>query len=85
MGLLLGEIAVFRIPASPLMAGLWLPATMDYIYVWDITSSDPLLIETLVGGTGGFTSITFSSPPPSSHHPLPNQLSSGKLVASQPT
>jgi WD40 repeat protein len=37
-------------------------AIMNYIYVWDITSSDPILIETFVGGTGDFTSLTFSSP-----------------------
>jgi WD40 repeat protein len=37
-------------------------ATWDYIYVWDITGSDPLLIETFVGGTGEFNSITFFSP-----------------------
>jgi WD40 repeat protein len=37
-------------------------ATIYYIYVWDITSSDPLLIETFVGGSDYFTSITFSSP-----------------------
>ena len=37
-------------------------ATWEYIYVWDITSPDPLLIETFVGGTGIFTSLTFSSP-----------------------
>jgi WD40 repeat protein len=36
-------------------------AATHYIYVWDITSSDPLLIET-IQGPGTFSSITFSSP-----------------------
>jgi WD40 repeat protein len=37
-------------------------AAMNYIYVWDITGSDPLLVETFVGDNGNFTSLTFSSP-----------------------
>ena len=32
------------------------------IYVWDITSSDPHLVETLIGHTEDITSLTFSSP-----------------------
>ena len=31
------------------------------IYIWDITSSNPCLIETLVGHTASITSLTFSS------------------------
>jgi len=34
----------------------------DNIYVWDITGSDPHLVETFIGHTSGITSITFSSP-----------------------
>jgi len=37
-------------------------ATDDIAYVWDITSSDPYLIETLIGHTEDITSLTFSSP-----------------------
>jgi len=32
------------------------------IYIWDITSSDPHLIETLIGHTNKITSLAFSSP-----------------------
>ena len=32
-----------------------------FIYIWDITSSDPHLIGTFIGHTGPVTSITFSS------------------------
>jgi WD40 repeat protein len=32
------------------------------IYVWDITGSDPLLIETFTGHTNNILSLTFSSP-----------------------
>ena len=31
------------------------------IYIWDITGSDPCLVETLTGHTGDITSLTFSS------------------------
>jgi WD40 repeat protein len=37
-------------------------ATGSFVYVWDITSPDPLLVETLVGDNGSFSSLTFSSP-----------------------
>ena len=37
-------------------------STGDTIYVWDIASPDPHLIETLVGHTNDITSIVFSSP-----------------------
>ena len=37
-------------------------AAGEIIYVWDIASSDPCLIETLLGHTKDVTSIAFSSP-----------------------
>jgi WD40 repeat protein len=37
-------------------------ATESFIYVWDITGSDPLLVEAFIGDTGSFSSLTFSSP-----------------------
>ena len=37
-------------------------ALNDTVYVWDITSSNPCIIETFVGHTGNITSLTFSSP-----------------------
>jgi WD40 repeat protein len=37
-------------------------ATGSFVYVWDITGPDPLLVETLVGDNGSFSSLTFSSP-----------------------
>ena len=36
-------------------------ATRSFIYVWDITGSDPLLVETFIGDNGSFSSLTFSS------------------------
>ena len=42
---------------SKLVAG----ASGNIVYVWDITSSEPCLIETCVGHTGTITSLTFSS------------------------
>jgi WD40 repeat protein len=35
-------------------------AADEIIYVWDITSSDPCLVETFVGHTGDIISLTFS-------------------------
>ena len=32
------------------------------VYIWNITGSDPCLVETLVGHTGGITTLVFSSP-----------------------
>ena len=32
------------------------------VYVWDITESDPCIIETFIGHTGHITSLAFSSP-----------------------
>ena len=32
------------------------------VYIWDITSSDPHLVGTFIGHTGGITSLVFSSP-----------------------
>jgi len=32
------------------------------VYIWDITSSDPYLVETFIGHTDDITSLTFSSP-----------------------
>jgi WD40 repeat protein len=37
-------------------------AAGEIIYIWDITGSDPCLIETFVGHTEGVTSLAFSSP-----------------------
>lgn len=37
-------------------------AAGEIIYVWDITSSEPCLVETLVGHTKDITSLAFSSP-----------------------
>ena len=37
-------------------------ATGSFVYVWDITGPDPLLVETLAGDNGTFSSFTFSSP-----------------------
>ena len=37
-------------------------ATSNTICVWDITSSDPYIIETFIGHTGYITSLAFSSP-----------------------
>ena len=37
-------------------------ASGSIIYVWDITSSDPHLVETFVGHTKNITSLSFSSP-----------------------
>ena len=37
-------------------------AADDIAYVWDITSSEPYLVETFTGHTGTITSLIFSSP-----------------------
>jgi len=37
-------------------------ASSHTMYVWDITTPDPHLIETFIGHTGDITSITFASP-----------------------
>ena len=37
-------------------------AAHNIIYVWDITSLDPHIIETFIGHTGEITSLAFSSP-----------------------
>ena len=37
-------------------------AAAHNIYIWDITSPDPYLVETFIGHTTGITSLTFSSP-----------------------
>ena len=37
-------------------------AVYNTAYVWDITSSNPHLVETLIGHTGGICSLAFSSP-----------------------
>jgi len=37
-------------------------ATFHVIYLWDITSSDPCLIQTFIGHSGSVTSLVFSSP-----------------------
>ena len=37
-------------------------AAESVIYVWDITGSDPHLVETFIGHTGHITSLAFSSP-----------------------
>jgi WD40 repeat protein len=44
-------------PNGRLVAG----AAGTTIYVWDITSSDPLLVKTFIGHTSYITSLTFSS------------------------
>ena len=54
-------------------------ATGSYIYVWDITGSDPLLIEIFVGGTGAFGSITFSSPSTLISSSLPQSVEFWKI------
>ena len=35
---------------------------MNFIHIWDITSSDPHLIETIHGGSGYISTLLFSSP-----------------------
>jgi WD40 repeat protein len=42
--------------------GLVAVAGGNTAYIWDITSSDPHLIETFIGHTGDITSLAFSSP-----------------------
>jgi len=42
--------------------GLVAVATGKTIYIWDITSSNPHLVETLIGHTQNIVSLTFSSP-----------------------
>ena len=37
-------------------------AAHDTTYIWDITSSDPHLVETLIGHANSITSLAFSSP-----------------------
>ena len=37
-------------------------AAGDTAYIWDITGSDPHLVETLIGHTSSITSLVFSSP-----------------------
>ena len=37
-------------------------AAGEIIYIWDISSSDPCLVETFFGHTGAVTSLAFSSP-----------------------
>ena len=36
-------------------------AASSTVYIWNITSSDPHLVETFIGHTGSITSLTFSS------------------------
>ena len=45
-------------PNSSLVAA----ATQSTIYIWDITGSDPLLIETIIVHANSITSLIFSSP-----------------------
>jgi len=42
--------------------GLVVVATSKTIYIWDITGSNPHLVETLIGHTQNITSLAFSSP-----------------------
>jgi WD40 repeat protein len=37
-------------------------ATKSFVYVWDITGSNPLLVETFIADIGSFASLAFSSP-----------------------
>jgi len=48
-------------PDHKLIAGV-VNGRANHIYVWDITGSDPHLIETFVGHTGHVASLAFSSP-----------------------
>ena len=62
-------VANFRVPSSNTNYCCFSPdgsliaaAAHNIVYVWDITSLDPHIVETFIGHTGGITSLAFSSP-----------------------
>ena len=55
-------------------------ATGNIVYVWDIASSDPHIIETFVGHTNKITSLIFSSPSSLISSSYDQSSSSGRLV-----
>ena len=62
-------VADFRVPSSNTNYCCFSPdgsliaaAAHNIVYVWDITSLDPHIVETFIGHTGGITSLAFSSP-----------------------
>jgi WD40 repeat protein len=58
-------------------------AAYSTVYVWDITGSNPHLVETFIGILGISPPLYFPPPPSSSQHLGTNQSSSGRLVPYQ--